>query len=59
MAELNVVRKKKSPLPWVLLALLVLGLLAWLLLRSGDTVITTGPAAADTTGTYQGQHNNP
>lgn len=58
MAELNVVRKKKSPLPWIILALLVLGLLAWLLLRNSDTV-TTIPATADTTGTYERQNNTP
>jgi hypothetical protein len=44
MAELNVVRKKKSPLPWILLAVLLLGLIAYLFLRN---------SAATTTGTTQ------
>ncbi|HEX6039295.1 hypothetical protein [Longimicrobium sp.] len=51
MADIDIERKKKSPLPWVL-ALLVLALLAFLLMRScGDddaapvTDTTTAPAA--------------
>lgn len=58
MADINIERKKRSPLPWIL-GLLALALLAFFLLRGrGDeearpagtvTDTTTAPAATDTT----------
>ncbi len=48
MAELDVVRKKKSPLPWILLGLLLLALVAFLIWNnSRDGEVT--PAGTDTT----------
>ncbi len=47
MAELHVVKKKKSPLLWVLLALLILGLIAYLLLRNEAATPDATPARAD------------
>jgi hypothetical protein len=38
MAELNVQPKKKSILPWVLVGLIVLALIAFFLLRNTDLV---------------------
>lgn len=52
MAELNVVRKKKSPLPWILLALVILGILAYLLLRQAEPDTTVAPTTTDTGYTY-------
>ena len=49
MADINIQRKKSSPSPWLLivLALLVLGGVAWYLLRT-DTGVTEQPSAAPT-----------
>lgn len=52
MAELHVVKKKKSPLPWILLALLVLGIIAYLLLRTDSGVTNTAAPAADSAINY-------
>lgn len=52
MAELNVVRKKKSPLPWILIALVVLGLLAYFLLRDAAPDTAVSPTTTDTGYTY-------
>lgn len=44
MAELDVVRKKKSSLPWILLALLLIALIAFLVWnnsRDGDVAPVT------------------
>ncbi|MBW3572612.1 MAG: hypothetical protein KY467_16030 [Gemmatimonadetes bacterium] len=51
MADINIERKRRSPLPWII-GLLVLALLAFLLMRScGDDEVATDDAAvmADTT----------
>lgn len=54
MAELNVVRKKKSPLPWILLVLLVLAIIAFLMFRDSDDTVVGNEVqqGADTTITY-------
>lgn len=53
MAELNVVRKKKSPLPWILLALIILGIIGYLVWRNSEGIDTIGaPTTADTTIRY-------
>ncbi|TGE17147.1 hypothetical protein [Hymenobacter elongatus] len=46
MAEINIQRKKSAPSPWllVLLALAVLGLLAYFFLRADTSPAPTGPA---------------
>jgi hypothetical protein len=50
MAELDVVRKKKSPLLWILLALLVIAIIGYLIWNSSNQAATaTTPAAYDTT----------
>ncbi len=50
MAELDVVRKKKSPLPWILLGLLLLALVAFLIWNnSRDGEVTPAPTVTDTT----------
>jgi len=49
MATLDVQRKQKSPLPWILLTLLLLGLIGffvWKQYYSGETVL---PATTDST----------
>ena len=43
MAELDVQRKKKSPLPWILLIIAILAILAYFLTRNND-VVDEGPA---------------
>ena len=55
MAELDVVRKKKSMLPWLLLALLLIALVAFLVwnnTKDNDVtpapVVTDSPARVDT-----------
>jgi hypothetical protein len=50
MAEINIQRKKSAPSPWllVLLALVVLGLIAYFFLRS-DPGVAPAPAAASST----------
>jgi hypothetical protein len=54
MADINIERKKKSPLPWII-GLLVLALLAFVLLRArGDdeevnTVVTDSTVTTTTT----------
>ena len=53
MAELNVVRKKKSPFPWILLALVVLGIIAYLVFRNNDVVPDSMEQAADSTISYE------
>jgi hypothetical protein len=50
MADLDVQRKKTSPLPWIILILVALALLAFFLLRNNkDDGIDTTPVATDTT----------
>lgn len=51
MADLDVVKKRKSPLPWIILALIIVALLAFLLLNNNDepAAITTPDAAYDST----------
>jgi hypothetical protein len=49
MADINIERKKRSPLPWIL-GLLLLALLAFFLLRGrGDDEPATGGTVVDTT----------
>jgi hypothetical protein len=59
MAELHVQKKRSSPLPWILLALLILGIVGYLVWRNSnkaetvpgtnDTITTqTVPPAGDT-----------
>lgn len=49
MAELDVVRKKKSPLPWILLALLLVALVAFLVWNnSNDADTAETPVTTDT-----------
>jgi CHASE3 domain sensor protein len=53
MAQIDVQRKKKSPLPWIIIALIVLGALAYYLWsRNNDTNVI------DTTNTTQDSTNN-
>ena len=52
MAELHVVKKRKSPFPWILLLLLVLGLLAYFLLRNDTGVTRDATTVQDSTLTY-------
>ncbi len=52
MAELHVVKKKGSPLPWIVLALLLLGLIAYLLLRNNATTPDGTAVQADSTISY-------
>ena len=51
MAELDVQRKKKSPLPWILLIVAILAVLAYFLLNNKDEVNneTIAPATYDST----------
>jgi hypothetical protein len=50
MAELDVVRKKKSVFPWVLLGLLLLGLVAYLVWNNTrDNDAAAAPAVTDST----------
>ena len=50
MAELDVVRKKKSVLPWVLLGLLLLALAAFLIWNyTKDNEVETTPVVTDST----------
>ena len=50
MADLDVQRKKKSPLPWILLVLLIVALIAYLLWRNRDKIDNaTDPVTNDTT----------
>ncbi|RYY95084.1 MAG: hypothetical protein EOO11_16580 [Chitinophagaceae bacterium] len=53
MAELLVQRKKKSVWPWILLALIVLGIIGYLVWRNqqGAAANHTAPAAYDSTRT--------
>jgi len=44
MAELDVQRKKKSPLPWILLIVAILAILAYFLLNN-DKEVTDGTVA--------------
>lgn len=53
MAELNVVRKKKSPWPWILLALVILAVLAYLLFRNNDVVPDNVEQKADSAVSYE------
>ena len=49
MADLDVQRKKNSPLPWILLALLILALVAFLLWNNRDKIDNaTDPVTNDT-----------
>jgi hypothetical protein len=54
MAELNVVKKRKSPLPWILLAVLLLGLIAYLLLRNSADTPEGSTVQQDSTLSYNG-----
>lgn len=48
MADLDVQRKKTSPLPWIILILVALALLAFFLLRNNnDDGIDSTPVATD------------
>lgn len=47
MAEINIERKERSALPWLIAGLLLLGLLWFLFARGTDNPIVTG--AADST----------
>jgi lipopolysaccharide export system protein LptC len=50
MAELLVQRKKRSPLPWVILALLILAIVGYLIWRNQHVSSDTTPApVSDTT----------
>ena len=50
MAELDVVRKKKSMLPWLLLALLLIAVAVFLVWNnSRDNDVVTTPVATDST----------
>ena len=49
MAELDVVRKKKSPLPWILLGLLLLALVAFLIWNNTRDNTVEGAPVSDTT----------
>lgn len=50
MAELHVQRKKKSPLPWILLALIILALVAFLIWNNREKIDNaTDPVTADST----------
>lgn len=54
MAEIHVQPKKKSPLPWILLGLLILAIIAFFLLRNTDVadgVITKDSVSTTTTDT--------
>ena len=55
MAELNVVKKRKSPLLWILLAILLLGLIAYLLSRNSAETPEGTTMQQDSTLSY----NNP
>ena len=49
MADLDVVRKKKSSLPWILLALLLVALVAFLVWNnSRDNDVAPAPVSTDT-----------
>jgi preprotein translocase subunit SecF len=49
MADINIERKKRSPLPWII-GLLVLALLAFFLMRNrDDDADATGGTTVDTT----------
>lgn len=50
MADINIERKRKSPLPWII-GLLVLGLLAFMLMRNrgGEERDTGAGTVTDTT----------
>lgn len=57
MADINIERKRKSPLPWII-GLLALALLAFMFMRGGDddetepaTVVTDTTTAVTTTTT--------
>ena len=51
MAELDVQRKKKSPLPWILLIIAILAVLAYFLLNNNNDAADEGvaPVTYDTT----------
>jgi hypothetical protein len=50
MADLDVQRKKSSPLPWIILILVALALLAFFLIRNNDGELnTTAPVTTDST----------
>ncbi len=44
MAELDVQRKKKSPLPWILLIIAILAVLAYFLLNNNNDAVEEGVA---------------
>jgi F0F1-type ATP synthase assembly protein I len=58
MAELNVVKKRKSPLPWILLALLLLGLIAYLFLRNSAATPDDNGVRQDSTISYDSSGQN-
>lgn len=49
MADLDVVRKKKSPLPWILLGLLLVALVAFLIWNNTRDNTVDGAPVTDTT----------
>jgi hypothetical protein len=50
MAQLDVQKKKSNPLPWILLALLVLGIIGYLIWRNSNNADdTVAPATYDST----------
>ncbi|GAA4338766.1 hypothetical protein [Flaviaesturariibacter amylovorans] len=51
MAELLVQRKKKSALPWILLALIILGIIGYLLWRNQQGAASAAPVGDTTTTT--------
>lgn len=48
MADIDIERKKRSPLPWIL-GLLALAILAFMLMRGGDDDSEEGGVVTDTT----------
>ncbi|GAB4093451.1 hypothetical protein [Flaviaesturariibacter terrae] len=57
MAELLVQRRKRSVLPWVLVAILVLALIGYLVWRNQHVSNDTTPAPASNTTTQQAPDN--
>ncbi len=56
MANIDVQRKKSSPLPWIILVLVILGLVAYFLWNrshnAGTTTVTDSTQVHDTSGNY-------
>jgi lipopolysaccharide export system protein LptC len=58
MANIDVQRKKSSPLPWIILAVIILGILAYFLWSRNAHTATT-PAVTDSTQVYDSTRTNP